>query len=161
MPCGTGDLVACQRGPHRAHPTRSLPASSGDPMIRILKSADVTRVLARRSARMADAEAIVRPILEAVRKRGDRGLLEYARKFDGLTRKTVRVPASELSAAADRLTPQFVNAVEVASRNIRRYAASQLPKESGSTYGKGHKLGQIVRPLDTVGAYIPAGRYPL
>jgi histidinol dehydrogenase len=130
-------------------------------MIRILKSADVARVLSRRSARLAEAEAIVRPILEAVRKRGDKGLLEYARKFDGLTRKSVRVPASELSAAANRLTPQFLSAVEVASHNVRQYAATQLPKESFTNFGKGRKLGQIVRPLDTIGAYIPAGRYPL
>jgi len=130
-------------------------------MIRILHSRDVSRVLARRTARLADAQAIVRPILEAVRKRGDRGLLEYARKFDGLTHKSVRVPASELSAAANRLTPRFISAVEEAAHNVRRYAARQLPKEVTNTYGPGHKLGQIVRPLDTVGAYIPAGRYPL
>jgi len=130
-------------------------------MIRILKSTDAGRLLARRSARMADAEEVVRPILEAVRKRGDKGLLEYARKFDGLTRKTVRVPEAELSAAADRLTPQFLSAVEVATHNIRRYAEKQLPKESFSTCGKGHKLGQIVRPLETIGTYVPAGRYPL
>ena len=130
-------------------------------MIRILKSTDAARLLARRSARMTEAEAAVRPILEAVRKRGDKGLMEYARKFDGLPRKSVRVPAAELSAAANRLTPQFIAAVEESSHNVRRYAAKQLPKESTATYGPGHKLGQIVRPLDTVGAYIPAGRYPL
>ena len=130
-------------------------------MIRILKSTDAARLLARRSARMTEAEAAVRPILEAVRKRGDKGLMEYAKKFDGLARKSVRVPASELKAAADRLTVQFIDAVEVASQNVRRYAEKQLPKESSASYGKGHKLGQIVRPLDTIGAYIPAGRYPL
>ena len=130
-------------------------------MIRILKSSDVTRVLARRAARMDNAEAIVRPILEAVRKRGDKGLLEYARQFDGLTRKSVRVPVAELGAAANRLTPQFISAVEVASHNVRRYAEKQLPRETSSSYGKGHRLGQIVRPLDTIGANIPAGRYPL
>src|SRR5262245_6829915 len=109
-------------------------------MIRILKSSDVSRVLARRSDRMADAEAIVRPILEAVRKRGDKGLLEYARKFDGLSRKSVRVPAGELKAAADRLSPEFISAVEVASRNVRRYAEKQLPRESSGSFGKGHEL---------------------
>jgi histidinol dehydrogenase len=130
-------------------------------MIRILKSSDTGRLLARRSARLTEAEAIVRPILDAVRTRGDKGLMEYARQFDGLTRKSVRVPASELSAAANRLTPQFIDAVEVASHNVRRYAEKQLPKESSASYGAGRRLGQIVRPLDTVGAYIPAGRYPL
>jgi histidinol dehydrogenase len=49
----------------------------------------------------------------------------------------------------------------VASANVRRYAEKQLPRNSSGSFGAGHKLGQIVRPLDTVGAYIPAGRYPL
>ena len=50
--------------------------------IRILESTSLGRLLARRDAKMSDAEAIVRPILEAVRTRGDKGLLEYARQFD-------------------------------------------------------------------------------
>ncbi|HWG03539.1 MAG TPA: histidinol dehydrogenase, partial [Beijerinckiaceae bacterium] len=119
------------------------------------------RVLARRAARMSDAEETVRPILEAVRARGDKGLMEYARKFDALHRKSVRVPNSELEAAAARLTPQFRGAVEVSAANVRRFAEKQLPRESFSFFAPGLRLGQIVRPLDTVAAYIPAGRYPL
>lgn len=119
------------------------------------------RVLARRTARMNEAEEIVRPILEAVRKRGDKGLMEYARKFDALERKSVRVPVEDLAAAAERLTPRFRSAVEIASANVRRYAEKQLPRESSSLFGPGLRLGQVVRPLDTVAAYIPAGRYPL
>jgi histidinol dehydrogenase len=130
-------------------------------MLRILESKDMGRVLARREARMTEAEETVRPILEAVRKRGDKGLLEYARKFDGLTRKSVRVPEAELEAAATKLSPEFRSAVEVASANVRRYAEKQLPRESSFSFGPGLKLGQVVRPLDTVAAYIPAGRYPL
>jgi histidinol dehydrogenase len=37
----------------------------------------------------------------------------------------------------------------------------QLPRESSASFGPGLRLGQVVRPLDTVAAYIPAGRYPL
>jgi histidinol dehydrogenase len=130
-------------------------------MLRILESKDMGRVLARRAARMTEAEDAVRPILEAVRKRGDKGLMEYARRFDQLERKSVRVPETELEAAASRLSPEFRSAVGVASGNVRRYAEKQLPRESSATYGPGLRLGQIVRPLDTVAAYIPAGRYPL
>lgn len=130
-------------------------------MIRILEAKDMGRVLARRTAKLADAENVVRPILEAVRTRGDRGLMEYAQKFDGLTRKSVRVTAEELKAASERLTPEFRSAVEQASANVRRFAEKQLPREYSSSFGPGLRLGQIVRPLDTVAAYIPAGRYPL
>lgn len=130
-------------------------------MVRILESKDMGRVLARRAARLTEAEEIVQPILDAVRTRGDKGLLELARKFDQLERKSVRVPAAELADAANRLTPEFRSAVEVAAKNIRRFAEKQLPREYESSFGAGLRLGQIVRPLDTVAAYIPAGRYPL
>jgi histidinol dehydrogenase len=95
-----------------------------------------------------------------VRKRGDRALMEYARKFDGLTRKTVRVPEAELRAAAKRLSPEFRASVTHAAANIHDFAHRQMPKEWMAVRA-GMRLGQIVRPLDTVAAYIPAGRYPL
>jgi len=110
---------------------------------------------------MLDAEKTVRPILEAVRRRGDKALLTYAREFDALDRRSVRVPAVELEAAEARLTPKFRAAVEVAARNVRRFAEKQLPREWSADFGAGLRLGQMVRPLDTVAAYIPAGRYPL
>jgi histidinol dehydrogenase len=130
-------------------------------MIRILESRDVGRLLARKAARFTEAEAVVRPILEAVRTRGDKALLEYARQFDSLDRTTVRVPAAELAAAAKGLAPAFREAVETAAANILTYAEMQLPREWMHEPSPGLKLGQIVRPLDTVAAYIPAGRYPL
>ena len=130
-------------------------------MIRILESKQVGRLFARRAARLEEAEAVVRPILEAVRKRGDRALLEYARRFDGLERRSVRVPAKELAAAAESLSTEFQAAIGVASRNIRTFAATQAPVPRMGQIAPGLRLGQIVRPLDSVAAYIPAGRYPL
>ena len=130
-------------------------------MIRILESKNMGQILARRAARMTEAEDTVRPILEAVRKRGDNGLLEYAKKFDALNRKTVRIECDELARAAERLTPEFKAAVDVAAHNVRRFAEKQLPRDSSASFGPGLRLGQVVRPLDTVAAYIPAGRYPL
>ncbi len=130
-------------------------------MIRILKSSDMGRVLARRAARLSDAEATVRPILDAVRKRGDKALMEYARQFDRLDRKSVTVPVSELAAAETRLSDEFRSAVRVATENIGAFAQAQLPREQMHELKPGLRAGQIVRPLDAVAAYIPAGRYPL
>src|SRR3954452_6170513 len=103
-------------------------------MIRILESKDMGRVLARRAARMNEAEATVRPILDAVRRRGDKALLEYARRFDKLERKSVRVPAKELESSASRLKADFRSAVGVASANVRRYAEKQLPRAWTSSF---------------------------
>ena len=112
-------------------------------MIRILQSKDIGGLLARRGARLSEAEAVVRPILEAVRKRGDRALLEYARQFDGLQRKSVRVSEPELLAARRKLAPEFCRAVETASANIRAYAQRQMPREWSREMQPGLRLGDM------------------
>ena len=110
---------------------------------------------------MGQAETVVGPILEAVRKRGDSALVEYARKLDGLTADTVRIAPERLEEAALGLAPEFREAVSVASTRIRAYAELQAPKPWMHDMGDGRRLGQIVRPLDSVAAYVPGGRYPL
>ena len=130
-------------------------------MIRILEANQIGRLLARRAARFTEAEAVVRPILEAVRKRGDKAVLEYARKFDAFQGKSVRVPEKALQDACVELAPEFRDAVGVAAANIRRFAEMQMPAPCLEEVQPGQHLGQIVRPLETVAAYIPAGRYPL
>ncbi len=130
-------------------------------MIRIIDSTKAGRLLTRRAARMTEAEETVQPILADVRKRGDKALIEYARRFDGLDRPGVRVPARELERAARRLAPELKSAVRAASKNIRVFAEMQLPKRMTAEIAPGLCLGQIVRPLDAIAAYIPSGRYPL
>jgi histidinol dehydrogenase len=133
-------------------------------MLKIISSKDkaaLDRLLARRAQRLNQAEAVVRPILEAVRKRGDRALLQYARKFDGLRAKTVRVPKGDLARAAQDLKKDFRAAVDMASKQIRRFAELQMPRPWVRNAGNGVTLGQIVRPLGSIAAYIPGGRYPL
>ncbi len=129
--------------------------------MRILQAREIGRLLKRRAARLAEAEETVRPILDDVRRRGDRALLEYARKFDGFSGRTVRVAARELQAAEARLTPVFRRAIRTAAGNIRAFAQLQMPRSWRRELRTGLRLGQIVRPLETVAAYIPAGRYPL
>jgi histidinol dehydrogenase len=130
-------------------------------MIRIIESRKADRLLTRRAARLAEAEAAVRPILEAVRKKGDKALLEYARRFDGLDRPTVRVPHQDLETASTRLSAPMRAAVRTASKNIRAFAKTQLPESKMTELAPGLCVGQVVRPLDAVAAYIPSGRYPL
>ena len=130
-------------------------------MIKILPSSEAAKILKRREKRLTEAEATVAPILEAVRKRGDKAVLEYARKFDGYKSKSLVVPKADLEAAAARLTPAFRAAVGTSESNVREFALRQLPREHQKLLKPGLSLGQIVRPLDTVAAYIPGGRYPL
>jgi histidinol dehydrogenase len=124
-------------------------------MIRILDCKDAAGLITRKAVRLEEAERIVAPIIDDVRKRGDLALLEYARKFDGFSGDSVRM------AVEGSLTREMQCAVETAAANIREHARTQLPVEGFIEYPDGRRLGQIVRPLDSMGAYIPAGRYPL
>jgi histidinol dehydrogenase len=130
-------------------------------MLRILDLSKAGELITRKAARLAEAEAVVAPILEAVRKRGDEALLEYARKFDQLCGNDVRVQRGDFDAATARVTPDFLAAMETAAANIRAFAEMQMPRETSVAHPDGRTLGQIVRPLESMGAYIPAGRYPL
>ncbi len=130
-------------------------------MLRIVNLDQAQSFITRKSVRLAEAEQTVVPIIEAVRERGDEALLEYAHKFDGLKGNQFTVPESEWRAAEKSVSPTFKAALETAARNIREYAEIQLPRESWTTFSDGRRLGSIVRPLESMGAYIPAGRYPL
>jgi histidinol dehydrogenase len=124
-------------------------------MLRIVPLNEAKGFVTRKAVRLSEAEAVVAPILEAVRSRGDEAVLEYARKFDGLE------GGLTVSTADASVSPQFQSALETAAKNVREYAALQLPRDTWTEFPDGRRLGSIVRPLESMGAYIPAGRYPL
>jgi histidinol dehydrogenase len=125
-------------------------------MLRIVNLDQAQTFVKRKAMRLAEAEQTVQPILDAVQERGDEAVLEFAAKFDGLSGHDLKV-----STADARVSDHFIAALETAAKNIREYAELQLPKESWNAFPDGRRLGQIVRPLESMGAYIPAGRYPL
>ena len=114
-----------------------------------------------RNTEPAEIDGIVAPIIEAVRTEQDRALLNYARKLDGLGDLSLRVGDDELDRAKESLSHEFRGAVKVAVRNIREFAAAQLPHERWIEFSPGRQLGWILRPLAAVGCYVPSGRYPL
>jgi histidinol dehydrogenase len=125
-------------------------------MLRIVPLDQARNFVERKAVRLAEAEQTVRPILDAVQERGDEAVLEFARKFDQFSGHDLTVSTGDA-----RVSGEFLGALGTAARNIREYAALQLPKENWVTFPDGRRLGQIIRPLDSMGAYIPAGRYPL
>jgi histidinol dehydrogenase len=132
-------------------------------MLRIINYRQAESMLQRRAARLGEAEKVVGPILENVRRRGDRALLEYARRLDGLEAgfKTVEVSQEQIQSSFDALSPKFRRALRQASRHIRDFARMQLPRGSMVRLSDSQRVGQIVRPLDAMAAYVPSGRYPL
>lgn len=130
-------------------------------MLPVVEIQDAAPYLTRKQTRLDEAEETVRPILKAVRDRGDAAVIEYARRFDGFEGVSLAVPRQECEAALAAWPRAFRDAVERASANIHEYALTQLPPETAHEFSPGRRLGQIVRPLDSMAAYVPAGRYPL
>jgi len=107
-------------------------------------------------------EKIVTGIVTDVRRRGDLGLRRYAAKFDGLQSGTgLLVSPEEMKVAWDATAPELQAAMKAAQANIRAFAEAQKPKEWTISPVAGVTTGQIVRPLESVGCYVPGGRYPL
>ena len=107
----------------------------------------------------------VSKMLRKVQQQGDSALLHYASKFDGLAdSQSIRVTAEETAQAWEQIDPKVREALEVASSNIRSFAERQLPKSWNSNSSKarsGLTTGQLVRPLESAGCYVPGGRHPL
>jgi histidinol dehydrogenase len=121
------------------------------------------RALEQRGASdLAEVELAVRRIVSNVRRNGDRALRRYAERWDGPTSsEPVRVPEADLHDAWRRTVPELQEAITQAATNIRRYCEWQKPHEWHREIHPGVCVGQLVRPLESVGCYVPGGRYPL
>jgi histidinol dehydrogenase len=116
----------------------------------------------RGAVNTAGVEPVVSRILAEVRKRGDRALLKYGAEFDGLTKEqSFQISREEMKAAWEATAPKLQAAMMVARGNILAFAEAQLPQGWMISPATGVKTGQIVRALDSVGCYVPGGRYPL
>jgi len=104
----------------------------------------------------------VKRIVTDVRRKGDRALLRYAAQFDGLTGPCeLRVKPEEMAAAWSQTDPSLCKALSNAASQIRQFARRQLARSWNRPSGRGLITGQIVRPLGSVGCYVPSGRHPL
>lgn len=134
------------------------------PLIRIFSgksAAAMVRKIATRGTQLESLEPQVARTIRDVRRNGDSALRRYAERWDHLTpNQSLRVPEPELTAAAASISPELRRALEQAAANIRRFAQWQMPR-SFTRISSGSSLGQLILPLDSVGCYVPGGRYPL
>ena len=132
--------------------------------MRILEGAVAARYVRKLEQRNQKFEAIesrVRRIISSVRQEGDRALRLYAERWDGLRAdQALRVPEDEIQAALTSVPRELRTALEEMAANIRSFCEWQKPVE-WERVTRGRSLGQVVRPLGSVGCYVPGGRYPL
>ncbi|MDE2028487.1 MAG: histidinol dehydrogenase [Candidatus Omnitrophica bacterium] len=116
-----------------------------------------------RVARKKYVEEKVRAIIDDVRLNGDDAVIKYTRRFDGvrLTPRQMCVAESEISASFQNITPEFIGHLKTIINNVSLYYKKQLHKCCKVKGYDGVTLKEEVRPLDSVGIYIPAGTAPL
>jgi histidinol dehydrogenase len=121
------------------------------------------KLLRARQEHDAEAEDIASKIVGDVRRRGDAALSAWVKKLDGidLRRESLWISGDEIRAARKQVSHDFLRALEHAARNVRRVAEKQLPKPWTIEVEPGVKIGQLVRPIDAIGCYIPGGRFAL
>jgi histidinol dehydrogenase len=121
----------------------------------------MVKSLATRGARFGALEPQVRKIVEDVRRGGERSLRRYAERWDGLgAKQSLRVTVEEMNAAWRTIAAPLRKSLRLAAKNIRQFCEWQKPRDWMRARG-GISLGQMVRPLESVGCYVPGGRYPL
>jgi histidinol dehydrogenase len=124
---------------------------------------EILAALERRGGAALDAVLpAVKRIVTDVRKKGDRALFRYASQFDGLADTTsLRITSEEMAAAYESISPALRDALLTAAEQIRAFAVNQLPASFSDSPIPGLTTGQLVRPLASVGCYVPSGRHPL
>ena len=103
----------------------------------------------------------VRTIMDTVKTGGNKAVLDYTAKFDGVTLSELRVPEEDLEAAWASLPDDEKNAINTARKNIKKFHQAQIPQDIEVETTKGVICRREARAIETAGLYVPGGTAPL
>ncbi len=133
--------------------------------MRVIKpsSKEFQKLFNRFACRNPRVEDKVRHILNDVKAYGDDAVIRYTRKFDKvkLTPRELRVTEGEINEAYQNISPDFVSMLKVAVENVSQFYKKKTKRSWKTLNVDGVILGEKVRPLESVGVYIPSGTVPL
>jgi len=116
----------------------------------------------RRESTAESVTPIVRRIVNAVRKGGDKALRKYAAQLDGLSPQSpLQITPEEMAQAWEQAAQPIKEALKLAAGNIRSFAERQQLIGWSFAPVPGLSTGQMIRPICAVGCYVPSGRHPL
>ena len=123
---------------------------------------DLTDIVKRSEEDVEKVIPIVSDIIHDIKIDGDEALREYSEKFDQVTIENFKVTKKEIEKAYENISDELIEALKNASINIKKFHEKQIPEEWSFEVSKGIRAGQIIRPINSVGCYIPGGRgaYP-
>jgi histidinol dehydrogenase len=126
-----------------------------------LTAVERSTLCARTWSREKSLTETVTMICWDVKTRGDEALREYSRRFDPAAVEDLRVPPPDVATARERVPSELLTAIERAAKNIRTFHAAQLRQEPPVETEPGVRCWREMRPIETVGLYVPAGSAPL
>jgi histidinol dehydrogenase len=122
------------------------------------------QVVNRGKADFPQISSSVRKIITDVREKGDEALLLYTEKLDNvrLSKSRLRVTKREIEESYEKLETDQINALKKAAVNITRFHETQIKDAWSLETARGVTVGQVTRPLSSVGVYAPGGKasYP-
>lgn len=127
-------------------------------MIKIMKYGEVpnSEIFAR-SVPKTDVAGTVAEIIKNVRENGDKALFEYCEKFDKAQLSSLAVTKEEIDEALSLVEPEFMEILEKAARNIRKFHSRQVRNSFIINDEDGIVIGQKIIPVDRAGLYVPGG----
>ncbi len=127
-----------------------------------LKNEDRRKLLKRSQLDASGVLNTVNKIVGDVREEGDLALQYYTQKFDGVKLDRLKVSEEDIESSFSRVDLKEIEALKKAAANIEKFHKAQIPPEWVCNMDEGIVAGQIIRPLESVGCYIPGGRavYP-
>ncbi len=124
----------------------------------------IKKILGRSQLEYGNVQEIVNNILADVKINKNKALFEYTKKFDGVAiqENDVKVTEKEIKTAYDSVDQGLIEIIKKSAERIRHFHEKQKQNSWFSAENSGEVLGQMVRPLEKVGVYVPGGKaaYP-
>ena len=125
--------------------------------IKYSKNVDLEKELARSQFSYDDVNETVESILKDVRARGDKALIEYTEKFDGVKLENLEVTEEEIKKAFDSIDKELLEVIQYSHDNIKKFHEKQVRNDFLIRQENGVVLGQVINPIEKVGLYVPGG----
>lgn len=125
--------------------------------IKYSKEVDLEKELARSQFSYDDVNETVESILKDVRARGDKALIEYTEKFDGVKLENLEVTEEEIKKAFDTIDKELLEVIQYSHDNIKKFHEKQVRNDFLIRQENGVVLGQVINPIEKVGLYVPGG----
>ena len=124
----------------------------------------ISNFIPRTTTQLDEIKEDVLNIINEVKLTGDKAIIRFSKKYDNveLDKSEIRVSEDEITDAYEKIDKKLLDALRYAKKNLIKFHEAQIRKDWAIEITKGVKAGQVYRPLESVGLYIPGGRaiYP-